>query len=785
MSRKAKYWPLRGVKEIYSVLLVVFVVMLALVVIGVATSVWWLVAISAVVIFVLAAVVGAVAYRRIIRSLRQTHRNTLLALEESRKNHVKPSTVESPRGEVDLVSTSDLQGHSLGALEWWSLDAGLDSSQLVQRLTIVRSVKGRDIMAKMATKGHWTWNELARALEAYRLGGSPRHTVLAVLSKSDFVRVAQLADLCYRQNCLPQDFRNAATLYLLAYEFEGATNFKKKKRVEFFLDALLRSGLPDEFNRYKHLLSEKTKMSGDYLLFEANGLNPGKDSSNDAQLWLDTINSVYSREGLARLSLREGPEPAFLRLQAEKTKKVTAGPLVSIVMPVFKPDGVTDLAIQSALDQSYENIEIIIIDDGSGSGYEERLEKWQHSDSHVSVIFNEKNSGAYTSRNMGFEIAKGKYITVFDGDDWQHPQKIAKLVEASEKASDFQLVSTPWVRVDEDILFQYRGWRGLFVTPSHVSNMFPTAVIREKLGYWDTVRKAADTEYILRYQLAINPEEPVEATSAPMTLSLVGESNLSMEDFRLGYRSPDRVSYRASYEHWHKAIKKGEASPYMEFPLQRRKFPAPGRFTPARASELALDLLLVGDFSRTSSEVSVLEAQLAQARKLNLRIGVCQVKSILTAPSMESAFEASLMDAIAAGEIHRVQITDPVIAKTVIAYEPTAFQFAPVIASAVVAENLYISACEPPYDASKKRHAYEVFTVTDNLHGLFKTRPVWVPGNDLTQNTLRQVLADNDILFGKRQDLPMVKVESNLGEFIDVIQIMEHGSDRLIHGEGM
>ena len=59
---------------------------------------------------------------------------------------------------------------------------------------------------------------------------------------------------------------------------------------------------------------------------------------------------------------------------------VTDGPLVSIVMPVYRPDEYTDLAIQSAINQSYRNIEIIIVDDGSGGDAAERLNKWAAED---------------------------------------------------------------------------------------------------------------------------------------------------------------------------------------------------------------------------------------------------------------------------------------------------------------------------------------------------------------------------------------------------------------------
>ena len=784
MTKKAKLSPRRRSAIIYAMLSIALIAVVGLAIVGALTSSWRLVAVMAAVLVLLAFTVGAQAYRRLIRAARQSQRNSLLAVQDIRANR-EGAVLRSP--EPDSYRTepaAESVGKSLGALEWWALEAGLDSSKLTQRLTVVRSTKGRDLLAKMATSGRWTWNELARALEAYRLGGAPRHAVLEVLSKADLVRIVQLADLCYRQNCLPQDIRNAASLYLLAFDFGGSKNFQKQKRVEFFLDAVNRAGLTEDFQRCQYLFSEKTKKSGDFILFQANAANPGKDANRSEQAWLAMVNALYTNEGLAPLTLRPGTEPACLRLSAKKMPSVSSGPLVSIVMPVFRPDEVTDLAIQSALDQTYANIEILIVDDGSGGEYEARLRKWERVDSRVSVTMNERNSGAYTSRNLGFKAARGKYLTVFDGDDWQHPQKIEKLVEASETAEGFQLVSAPWSRVDEDLFFQYRGWRGLFVTPSHVSTMFPMDVIREKTGFWDTVRKAADTEYILRYQLLVNAAEPIEASTVPLTLSLVGESNLSIEDFRLGYRSPDRVSYRSSYEHWHKAITGGASNGYMDFPLVERNFPAPAKFLPVKSSEAELDLVLIGDFDSNKKRNRHLFAHLAQARATDLRIGLCQIKSVLTAESMINRFDSELMDAFAAGELTRVQITDAVRAEAVIAYEPTAYQFSVAVSSGITAENLYVHAEEPPFDAETGRHSYEVFTVADNLHGLFKKRPVWVPGSEVTHNVLRAVLTKEEIILAQRNEWSEVYDNQNSEDLGDVLKIIEYGSERLIHGEG-
>jgi len=97
--------------------------------------------------------------------------------------------------------------------------------------------------------------------------------------------------------------------------------------------------------------------------------------------------------------------------------------LVSVIIPTYntKPEWLQQ-AIESALNQSYGNIEIIVVDDCSDiafSGLDLVLK-----DERVLWISNEKNSGVSATRNYGAKISRGKYLAFLDSDDWWEPQKI-------------------------------------------------------------------------------------------------------------------------------------------------------------------------------------------------------------------------------------------------------------------------------------------------------------------------------------------------------------------------
>ena len=667
-----------------------------------------------VLVFAVALAVGALRVDRLLKASRRA----------ARAERIQPSDVEEPTRP--------------GALVYWGGKGKIPNARLVQRLTKLRSVDGRDVLVSSLTSGTWNWKDMAAGLEMYRIGGKSRERVLQVLNSAHRSSLLHLADLCYRQNILKDDFLNASTLYAFVFKRLGAVPFQNKRRGEFFLDSLARTGQGAEVLRLEGLYDSAKMNSNDLHLYRANAANPFKHDSADLDGWLREINEMYENAGLARLMLEEGPGPAFLRLKTEAPLPDLGGPLVTVIMPVYRPDEYTDLAISSAVNQSYQNLEIIVVDDGSGGDAADRLNKWAAEDKRIKVVLNQQNAGAYTSRNIGYSMASGEFLTIFDGDDWQHPQKIELLVRAARKQPDHRLVSAPWTRADEDLFFQYRGWRGAFITPAHVSTMFHVETIRERLGHWDSVRKAADTEFILRYQALVNSKEPLEVSKAPLTLSLVGTSNLSMEDFRLGYRSPDRVSYRDSYEHWHQKILSGKHNGHLPFPQEQRAFPAPLRFLPDAQQSLVLDLLLVGDFGDESGASQLMFDHLSSASEQGLRIGLMHFPSLLHADAIDKSFSAELLEAFAEGRLHRVEVTDRVTSKIVNIYDPTAFQYRRELRSGHRAGQIEVWACKPPYSHESDEHMYDVGAVERNAMVVFNAPVHWKPVDPSTEQVLMQ-----------------------------------------------
>ena len=127
-------------------------------------------------------------------------------------------------------------------------------------------------------------------------------------------------------------------------------------------------------------------------------------------------------------------------------------PLVSVVMPVFNAALFVDQAVSSICLQSYKNLEIIIINDGSCDGTAGILKNLEKSDPRIIVKTNERNMGLVYSLNLGIALASGKYIARCDADDIAHECRIAKQVEFLESNQSISLVGVDQILVNEDLL---------------------------------------------------------------------------------------------------------------------------------------------------------------------------------------------------------------------------------------------------------------------------------------------------------------------------------------------
>ena len=121
--------------------------------------------------------------------------------------------------------------------------------------------------------------------------------------------------------------------------------------------------------------------------------------------------------------------------------------LISIIVPVYNTQDYLDKCLTSIINQTYKNIEIIIIDDGSTDNSKEIIKKYMNNDNRI-LYYHQKNSGVGIARNKGINLSRGNYITFIDSDDYINEKYIEKMYMAIKPDDAFSICGTINVSYD-------------------------------------------------------------------------------------------------------------------------------------------------------------------------------------------------------------------------------------------------------------------------------------------------------------------------------------------------
>lgn len=127
--------------------------------------------------------------------------------------------------------------------------------------------------------------------------------------------------------------------------------------------------------------------------------------------------------------------------------------MISVIIPVYNVEQYIHKCLNSVLCQTYSNLEIILVDDGSSDNCPKICDNYAEKDVRVKVI-HQKNAGISVARNVALEICKGEYIAFVDSDDWLEPTAYEDMMKMM-KESDLNVVfCTANVIVDNEIVGQ-------------------------------------------------------------------------------------------------------------------------------------------------------------------------------------------------------------------------------------------------------------------------------------------------------------------------------------------
>lgn len=177
------------------------------------------------------------------------------------------------------------------------------------------------------------------------------------------------------------------------------------------------------------------------------------------------------------------------------------GPLVSVVIPYYNDGLYIEETVNSMLNQTYTNIEIIIINDGSTDEFS--IEKLANFDNPKIRIINQQNAGGAAARNTGFQNSSSQYVLTLDGDDMFEENFLEKAITVLEKNTNIAAVSS-WVKGFGESEFVWKAEGGTIKNFVNDNQSVACALIRKSVwqevdGYSEEFRNAyEDWDFWLR-----------------------------------------------------------------------------------------------------------------------------------------------------------------------------------------------------------------------------------------------------------------------------------------------
>jgi glycosyltransferase involved in cell wall biosynthesis len=351
---------------------------------------------------------------------------------------------------------------------------------------------------------------------------------------------------------------------------------------------------------------------------------------------IELINHVYHLYDDTQISIDKTGITLYDGLYARRSSAVhedksntVAQNKVSIIVPTYNAEDFISTAIRSLFNQSYQNIEIIAVDDHSTDNTLQVLNELSAEDPRLKVIQTEKNGGAYAARNTALNIITGDFVTINDADDWSHPNKIE--VQVKHLMAHDAVVGnfSNQARLTNDLRFYRRGKLGQYIFANMSSFMFKREPVLTALGYWDTVRFGADGEFVQRVKKVFGEKAVVKLNTAPMSFqrqtetSLTGNSAFGFPGYFMGVRKE-----YADAHAYHRRVNPDKL--YYDFPQIKRPFPAPEPMWPEREKKdkdkrRHFDVIIASEFrllgGTNMSNIEEIKAQ----KDLGLKTGLVQM----------------------------------------------------------------------------------------------------------------------------------------------------------------
>jgi|GEM_PF-3304067 len=328
------------------------------------------------------------------------------------------------------------------------------------------------------------------------------------------------------------------------------------------------------------------------------------------------IRTAYDRLTMARHSVSPTAE--------DQTK-------ISVLIAAYNAAETLPTALTSLQAQSWQNLEIIVIDDASTDNTVEIVEQFARHDPRIRLLPLRENGGAYIARNAGLDLATGEYITLHDADDWSHPLKLEIQARYLNAEPALMGCTSQQARARSDLEFTRCTDDGRLIFPNTSSLMFRRLPIQEACGYWDRVRFSADNEFIRRIRKIFGHQAVQHLTTGPLSFQRDSETSIIAHPF-FGINGSPRGIRHEYFEAQHFHHKHAVSLRYDNDPATR-PFPVPAGLWRKNAPARHFDIILGADFRKDNHPTQRAISDIQKLKSAGLNVGIVQIYDYDLAPN--------------------------------------------------------------------------------------------------------------------------------------------------------
>lgn len=576
------------------------------------------------------------------------------------------------------------------------------------------SLLARETIARAVTNFQHDYKGTLQILRLCRAGLASARTD-AHIKRWNVRSLLSLARVLASQDMMSTDIADAINIFSIVITQFGQQSLSTADKYTY-LEILSDSGRAEDAEQFMSQLDDsasKVQLS----LVRSNILSDKATNFCDVEpVWLDEINAMYRAANLDEIRLTPGAGHPIDRLRPVETTDVIDGPLVSILMPTFNGSDFISTAVKSLLSQSWKNLEVILVDDGSALEHWEFISDKLPSDPRLKIIHLPENRGAYHARNIALGQAEGEYITVHDDDDWSHPQKIEiqirELLQDSGSVGNMSYMTRMdencrFIRINDNPEYNQRNYSSMLIAKATLSSVGP----------WDEVSRAADAEMHERIS-AIYNKKIQGVLTPPLSFARARTGSLTYGEMRKGYIDPRRYNYGLAFMSWHNQLKSGETKIDPEA-ISGSPFVRPVSMVrqTEKNQDKNYDIIYITDFRFPGGNSTLVAAEIRAAVDSGLNVGIAQLDS----PSLRATrpFNAKITSLLDELDVDFLTTSDEVSCALLVLRHPTILQYADNLISGITGRRIALIVNNPPLGPDGVEAVFDLEVCADHAAKAF------------------------------------------------------------------